>query len=387
MTDTAVVIVAAGKGERAGGGRPKQYRDVAGRPLLAWTLERFTGHPRIGRLEVVIDPSHRELYQEAVSGFGSVHAATGGATRQESVLAGLRDLGRVGAPEIVMIHDAARPFVAPALIGRLLAAVDGGSDGAIPVVPVADTLKRCRAGLVEETVERGGLARAQTPQAFRFRAILAAHEEARGRALTDDAAVAEAAGLAVAAVPGDEANLKVTTADDIAEAERRLGGREPRTGIGFDVHAFTAGDHVVLCGVRIEHDRGLGGDSDADVGLHVLVDALLGALGEGDLGRHFPPGDPAWKGRASADLVAVACALMARRGARLVNVDITLICERPRLARHQPAMRARVASLLGVAEHRVNVKVTSTDGLGFCGRGEGIAGQAVATLDVPARPS
>jgi len=383
MQDTAVVIVAAGRGERAGGGLPKQYRELAGRPLLAWTLAPFLAHPRIGRVQAVIDPAHRSLFDAATAGLGLPEPVAGGADRQGSVLEGLEALSAT-APRHVMIHDAARPFVTAPLLDRLLAALDGGTAAAIPTLPLSDTIKRCRDGTVVETLDRTTLARAQTPQSFRFEAILAAHRAARGHALTDDAAVAEVAGLAVAAVEGDTGNIKITTADDLAEAERRLGQREMRVGTGFDVHAFCPGDHVMLCGVAIPHDRGLAGDSDADVGLHVLVDALLGALGEGDLGRHFPPGDPAWKGRASADLVAVAVALMEARRARLVHADLTIICERPRLARHQPAMRAKVAALLGVPESRVNVKVTSTDGLGFTGRGEGIAGQAAVTLEVPA---
>lgn len=383
MQDTAVVIVAAGRGERAGGGLPKQYRSIAGRPLLAWTLAPFLAHPRIATVQVVIDPSHRDLFDEATAGLDLSAPVPGGSDRQGSVLAGLEAL-QGAAPRHVMIHDAARPFVSAPLIDRLLAALDGGGDAAIPVLALTDTIKRCRAGRVVETLDRDELARAQTPQTFRYEAILAAHRAAAGRALTDDAAVAEAAGLAVAAIAGDAGNVKITSAGDLDDAELRLGRMETRVGTGFDVHAFCPGDHVMLCGVAIPHDRGLAGDSDADVGLHVLVDALLGALGEGDLGRHFPPGNPEWKGRASADLVAVAVGLMAARRARLVHADLTLICERPRLARHQPAMRAQVAALLGVPDSRVNVKVTSTDGLGFAGRGEGIAGQAAVTLEVPA---
>ncbi|MBT7613775.1 MAG: 2-C-methyl-D-erythritol 2,4-cyclodiphosphate synthase, partial [Rhodospirillaceae bacterium] len=253
----------------------------------------------------------------------------------------------------------------------------------IPLLPVTDTVKRTDAGIITETLDRSALGLAQTPQAFVFQALLEAHEAASGQELTDDAAVAEAAGIMIHTVAGDPGNMKVTMADDLDAAARRLGREETRTGTGLDVHAFAPGDHVMLCGIRIEHDQTLDGDSDADVGLHVLVDAMLGAMSEGDLGTHFPVGDPAWKGRASSDLVAVACDLMDKHQARLIHADITLICEKPRLARYQSAMKVRIAELLGVDATRVNIKVTSTDGLGFAGRGEGIAGQAVVTIAMP----
>jgi 2-C-methyl-D-erythritol 4-phosphate cytidylyltransferase/2-C-methyl-D-erythritol 2,4-cyclodiphosphate synthase len=268
------------------------------------------------------------------------------------------------------------------MIDGVLDALDG-ADGALPGIPVADTLKRCADGHVLETVPRDGLWQAQTPQGFRFQAILDAHRRTAGRTFTDDCAVAEAAGIDVRMVAGSQANFKITTAEDLARARDLLAGREVRTGQGFDTHAFTDGDHVTLCGIEVPHDRGLAGNTDADVGLHVLVDAMFGALGVGDLGTHFPPSDTIWHGRPSSDLVEVAVAMMRERGARLVNADVTLICERPRLARHQPAMRQRIAEWLGVAPQRINVKVTSTDGLGMTGRGEGIAGMAVVSLDLP----
>jgi 2-C-methyl-D-erythritol 4-phosphate cytidylyltransferase/2-C-methyl-D-erythritol 2,4-cyclodiphosphate synthase len=268
------------------------------------------------------------------------------------------------------------------LIDGVLDALDD-ADGALPGLPVADTLKRCAEDRVVETIPRAGLWQAQTPQGFRFPAILDAHRRAAGQALTDDAAVAEAAGLDVRMVAGAPANFKITTADDLMRARALLGRREVRTGHAFDAHAFRDGDHVTLCGVDVPHDRGLAGNTDADVGLHALVDAIFGALGAGDLGTHFPPSDTAWHGRPSSDLVAVAVEMMRNRDARLVNADLTLICERPRLAHHQPAMRQRVADLLAASPKRVNVKVTSTDGLGMTGRGEGIAGTAIVTLDLP----
>jgi 2-C-methyl-D-erythritol 4-phosphate cytidylyltransferase/2-C-methyl-D-erythritol 2,4-cyclodiphosphate synthase len=383
MDDIAVILVAAGRGERAGAGLPKQYRDIAGKPLLRWTVDALQKCDGLGAIQIVINPEFDQLHAEVVAGLDLPAPVAGGATRQASVLAGLEALAEA-APRHVMIHDAARLFVGPELIARLRDALAEANDGAIPVLSMTDTIKQCWDGTVVETVDRTTLYRAQTPQAFRYDAILAAHRAAAGTDLTDDAAVAERAGLKVAAVAGDEGNIKVTTAEDFDHANARLEQRETRVGTGFDVHAFAPGDHVMLCGVRIEHEQTLGGDSDADVGLHVLVDAMLGALGEGDLGVHFPVGDPTWKGRASSDLVAVACGLMRRHRARLVHADITLICQKPRLARHQPAMNQKVAELLGVDPGRVNVKVTSTDGLGFTGRGEGIAGQAAVTVEVPA---
>lgn len=382
MDAIPVILVAAGRGERAGAGLPKQYRPVCGKPLLWWTLRSLMACEGLGPIQIVINPDFADLHEEVVAEFDLPSPVSGGATRQESVLAGLEAL-ESGNTRHVMIHDAARPFVGNDMILRLQESLGEGNAGAIPVVAMTDTVKRCDGGIIIETLDRSALARAQTPQAFRYDAILAAHRAAAGTELTDDAAVAEANGLRVAAVAGDEGNIKVTTAEDFDLAAKRLGRTETRVGTGLDVHAFAPGDHVMLCGVRIEHDATLDGDSDADVGLHVLVDAMLGAMGAGDLGVHFPVGDPAWKGRASSDLVAVACDLMRERHARLIHADITLICQKPRLARHQSAMKQRVAELLGVGPSRVNIKVTSTDGLGFTGRGEGIAGQAAVTLELP----
>ena len=382
MDDIPVILVAAGRGERAGAGLPKQYRQICGKPLLWWALRSLLACEGLGPIQIVINPEFKTLHEDVVAEFNLPAAVSGGATRQASVLAGLEALGS-GNVAHVMIHDAARPFVSNDLVKRLRQSLGEGNDGAIPVVAMTDTVKRCHEGLVVETLDRSTLARAQTPQAFGFHAILAAHRAVVGTELTDDAALAETAGLKVAAVTGDEGNSKVTTADDFEIAAKRLGRTEIRVGTGLDVHAFAPGDHVMLCGIRIEHEATLDGDSDADVGLHVLVDAMLGAMGAGDLGVHFPVGDPAWKGRASSDLVAVACDLMRERQVRLVHADITLICQKPRLAIHQPAMKQKVSDLLNVDPSRVNIKVTSTDGLGFTGRGEGIAGQAAVTLEVP----
>ncbi|MEM7122627.1 MAG: bifunctional 2-C-methyl-D-erythritol 4-phosphate cytidylyltransferase/2-C-methyl-D-erythritol 2,4-cyclodiphosphate synthase [Pseudomonadota bacterium] len=382
MPSTVALIVAAGRGERAGSDLPKQYADIAGKPLLSWTLGAFHDHPAIDGVRVVIDPAWRDQYDRAVDGLDLGPPIDGGATRQASVAAGLEALTD-HAPGNVLIHDAARPFVSANLIQRVVDAL--ATDRAVlPGLAVPDTLKRCETGIVVATEPRDGLWAAQTPQGFHFDAILEAHRQATGQALTDDAAVAEAAGMTVRMIEGAVDNTKITTPDDLERARSSLGRREIRTGMGFDVHAFTDGAHVTLCGIDVPHTHGLAGNSDADVGLHVLIDAIFGALGTGDLGTHFPPNDTTWHGRPSSDLLAVAVAMMKERDARLINADITLICERPRLARHQPVMRERVASLLDAPLSRINVKVTSTDGLGFAGRGEGIAGSAVVTMDLPA---
>lgn len=385
MTGTIALVVAAGTGERFGGGLPKQYRALAGRPVLRHAVQRLAAHEAVGAVCVVRRPEHRALYEQSVAGLDLLPAVDGGATRQESVLRGLEAVA-ARAPARVLIHDAARPLVDADTIGRVTAALDAGI-GAIAAVPVTDTLKREGAqGAIAGTLDRAGLWRAQTPQGFRFAEILAAHRAAAGRALTDDAAVAEAAGHAVALVLGSEDNLKVTTEDDLARAETLLAGAatEWRTGSGYDVHRFTAGDGVMLCGVRVPHSHGLEGHSDADVGLHALTDAILGAIGAGDIGQHFPPSDPRWRGAASAQFLAHAAALVAARGGRIVHVDVTLICERPKIGPHRQAMTDRIAEILGVEKDRVSIKATTTEGLGFTGRGEGIAGQAVATVALPA---
>ena len=331
----------------------------------------------------MIHPDDRALYEQAVAGLDVRTPVFGGDARQASVLAGLEALADA-APTVVLIHDAARAFVSAAVIDGVIDAVLATGDGAIPALPVTDTLKR-GGDVVEATVDRAGLNRAQTPQGFPYGAILAAHQRAREEALTDDAAVAEAAGLAVRLVAGEEDNVKLTTAEDFARAEARLSGAlgDVRTGTGFDVHRFEPGDHVWLCGVRVPHSEGLKGHSDADVGLHAITDAILGALGAGDIGEHFPPTDARWQDAASDRFLAHAGELVAERGGTVAHVDVTLICERPRLGPHKPAMVARVAHILGLDATRVSVKATTTEKLGFTGRGEGIAAQAVATLRLP----
>jgi 2-C-methyl-D-erythritol 4-phosphate cytidylyltransferase/2-C-methyl-D-erythritol 2,4-cyclodiphosphate synthase len=383
MAGCVALIVAAGRGARFGGDLPKQYRRLGGVPLLRHSLETFCRQPRVSDVRVVIHPDDRALYDEAAHGLDALPPVAGGAERQDSVRLGLESLESLG-PDRVLIHDAARPFIDGATIDRTIDALDRG-DGALVAVPVIDTLKRAGDdGASAGTVDRAGLWRAQTPQGFRYAAILAAHRAQAGGRLTDDTAVAEQAGIAITLVPGSEDNFKVTTEADLLRAERLLAaGGVFRTGMGFDVHAFGPGDHVWLCGVKLPFGRGLVGHSDADVALHALTDAILGTLGAGDIGSHFPDSDPQWKGASSDRFLGHAAGLVrARRGA-IVNVDVTVICEAPRLRPHNAAMVARVAAILGVPADCVSVKATTTEKLGFTGRGEGIAAQAVATVRLP----
>jgi 2-C-methyl-D-erythritol 4-phosphate cytidylyltransferase/2-C-methyl-D-erythritol 2,4-cyclodiphosphate synthase len=391
MTGNLALIVAAGRGERFGSAVPKQYVALAGRPLLRYACEAFRRHPSVDAVAVVYQTEHQALYEQAVAGLDLLPPIAGGATRQGSVLNGLEGVAAL-APARVLIHDAARPFVDVATIDRTLAALEVAA-GAIAAVPVTDTIKRAATGgaqppAIASTVERRLLWRAQTPQSFRYGAILAAHRQAEGGDFTDDAAVAEAAGLTVSLVMGAEDNFKVTTASDLARAEAllaaRAGGWEFRSASGFDVHRFAPGDGVTICGIRVPHEAALEGHSDADVGLHALTDALLGAIAAGDIGQHFPPGDPQWRGAESSRFLAHAAQLVAERGGSVVHVDLTLICERPRIGPHRAAMAERVAGILGLAPERVSIKATTTEGLGFTGRREGIAAQATATVRLPA---
>jgi len=382
---TAALIVAAGQGTRAGAATPKQYATPGGISILARTVGVFIGSPEVDLVAVVIGPDDRALYDAAIpSGHPKLAPpATGGDTRQRSVLNGLRALAP-HAPDRVLIHDGVRPFVTADMIERVLGALEQ-TPGAIAAIPVADTLKRADAERrVVETVERSDLWRAQTPQGFRFTDILAAHEAAAAAGrndLTDDAAVAEWAGLAVTLVDGSEANRKLTTAEDLAMIQNPDAGlADVRTGQGFDVHRFSAGDHVWLCGVRIAHSHGLEGHSDADVGLHALTDALLGAIGDGDIGEHFPNADVRWKGAASHVFLADAARRVRGRAGFIANVDVTLLCEAPKIAPHRAAMRQRIAEILAIDQGRVAVKATTTEGLGFTGRREGIAALATATV-------
>ncbi|MCB2101605.1 MAG: bifunctional 2-C-methyl-D-erythritol 4-phosphate cytidylyltransferase/2-C-methyl-D-erythritol 2,4-cyclodiphosphate synthase [Rhodobacterales bacterium] len=381
MTSSAVIIVAAGRGNRFGGDLPKQYAGLAGAPILRHTVRAFLGHPRIGAVRVVYHPDDHDLYARAVDGLDLLSPVAGGASRQDSVRNGLESLAGL-APDRVLIHDAARPFIDAATIDRVLDALDE-VPGAIPALPVTDTLKRGDASRVAGTVDRAGLWRAQTPQGFRFDAILEAHRALAGQDLTDDAALAEASGLAVARVDGSEDNVKITTQHDLARARALWEKTVTRVGTGFDVHRFTAGDHVWLCGLAIPHTHTLAGHSDADVALHALTDAVLGAIGDGDIGSHFPPSDDRWKGAASDRFLAHAVDLVRARGGRVEALDVTIICERPKIGPHRAAMVARVAQIAGLPPGRVSVKGTTTEGLGFTGRGEGIAAQAAATVSLP----
>lgn len=396
----AALIVAAGRGTRAvetGSGQeawlPKQYRPLGGVPMLARSIDAFTRHPGVDAVAVVINPDDADLYAAASAPFAARlrGAIAGGARRQDSVRLGLEALAEGDAPSAVLIHDAARPFAGGDLIARVIAGLAQHA-GALPCLPVTDTLKRGAEGRVSGTVDRAELWRAQTPQGFRFDAILAAHRAAAQDStleFTDDASVAEWYGLDVALVEGAEDNLKLTTPEDIARADallRRESGRgagQTRVATGYDVHAFGPGDGVTLCGVRIPHDRALSGHSDADVALHALTDALLGTIGAGDIGVHFPPSDARWRGAASEIFLKHAASLLAERGGRIVHADISLICEAPRIGPYRDAMCARIAALLGLARDQVSIKATTNEGLGFIGRGEGIAAIATATVSLP----
>ncbi|MCW5751417.1 MAG: bifunctional 2-C-methyl-D-erythritol 4-phosphate cytidylyltransferase/2-C-methyl-D-erythritol 2,4-cyclodiphosphate synthase [Alphaproteobacteria bacterium] len=383
MTSIAL-IVAAGRGTRIGGEIPKQYLPLLGQPILRHTLEAFLRHEAIDRVRVVIHPDDRDLYDAAAAGLDLLEPVPGGASRQESVRLGLESLTPL-SPDIVLIHDGARPLVSPAIISATIAAL-ATHPGAIAAVPMADTLKKDMQGQAKAGPDRTGLWRAQTPQTFRFADILASHRQAGGTDLTDDAAVAERAGLAVALVAGEEENLKVTNPADLARAERLLLQRlgDTRTGSGYDVHAFGGSDRkLMLCGIEVPHERGLAGHSDADVALHALTDAVLGAIAEGDIGHHFPPSDPKWKGASSDRFLAHAASLVAARGGIIAHVDVTIVCERPKIGPHRAAMQARLAAILGIAADRVSVKATTTERLGFTGRGEGIAALATATVRLP----
>jgi len=383
MTATCALIVAAGRGTRFGGDLPKQYLPLGGATVLRHAVNAFAAHPRIAGVLVAIRPEDRALFDRAVAGLSVLPPVPGGAERQDSVRLGLEALA-VHKPERVLIHDGARPFPDAALIGRVIEGLDE-APAAIPALPLGDTIKRVEDGRIRGTVDRSQLWRAQTPQGFHFDAILAAHRQMAGHVLTDDAAVAEAAGLMPLIVAGSEENLKVTTAEDLAAAERHLAALQGdvRVGQGFDVHPFGPGDHVMVCGVAIPHEVAPVGHSDADVGLHALTDSVLGAIGAGDIGMHFPPSDPRWRGASSDRFLAYAATLVRDRGGAIAAVDITIICERPKIAPYRDRMIDRVAEILAISPGRVSVKATTTERLGFTGRGEGIAAQAVATVRLP----
>jgi 2-C-methyl-D-erythritol 4-phosphate cytidylyltransferase / 2-C-methyl-D-erythritol 2,4-cyclodiphosphate synthase len=383
----AAIVVAAGRGVRAGGKLPKQYRTLDGVSVIRRSLLLFTDHPQVNIVQPVIHPDDAELCATAAFGLQLLAPVLGGKTRQQSVRAGLEALA-VHHPSIVLIHDAARPFASVELVSRAIAAV-APSGAAIPGLAVTDTVKSIHSdGRVAETLDRASLRTIQTPQAFRFEALLAAHRkaDAAGRdEFTDDAALAEWAGMAVSVFEGETGNIKLTTAEDFAHAELRtfaaLG--DVRTGTGYDVHAFGDGDHVMLGGVRIPFGRGLSGHSDADVALHALVDAILGALAEGDIGTHFPPSDPQWRGASSDRFLTFAVERVRARGGRIAHLDVTVVCEAPRVGPHRDAMRARIAEIADVSPERVAIKATTSEKLGFTGRGEGMVAFATATVRLP----
>lgn len=385
MARCAVLILAGGSGSRVGSDIPKQYLMLGGVPVIRRTVDVFLAHPSIDTVQVVIGPNDAAMYGHALSGTPLPAPVTGGASRQESGLRGLEAL-EDAAPDFVLIHDAARPFVDHATIDRVIAALETHL-AVLPAVPVADTVKRSTGtpAIVDTTVDRRDLWRAQTPQGFRFPEILAAHRNAIGQELTDDTAIAEHAGMKIALVTGSEDNFKITTREDMHRAERISGAMtgETRIGTGFDVHAFGDGDHVILCGVKIDHTRALEGHSDADVALHAITDALLGAIAEGDIGSHFPPSDPQWRGAASRVFLQHAAGLIAARGGSIGNIDLTIICEAPKVGPHRDALRASLAGMLSIDRDRISVKATTTEKLGFTGRGEGIAAQAAITVRLP----
>lgn len=383
---TAAIIVAAGSGSRMGGNIPKQYQLLGGKAVLAHSCDAFAAHPAIDTLIVVIGAGQEVATQAALA-----HATfpytlvTGGATRQLSVRAGLDFLSQSGGVDHVLIHDAARPLLTADVINRLLAAL-GNAPGAVPVLPVVDTLARGSENMLGDRVERDNLYHVQTPQAFAFSAIYSAHVDwPNEREATDDAGMLRASGQQVALVMGDRQLDKITHVDDFARAERALTGHTllPRVGMGYDVHRLTPGKELWLCGVKIPHEFGLSGHSDADVALHALVDAILGALSEGDIGSHFPPADPQWKGASSDRFLSFARDRVEARGGRIGHVDVTIICEAPKIAPYRDAMRVRLAELLQIEAERISVKATTTEGLGMTGRREGIAAQAVATILLP----
>jgi 2-C-methyl-D-erythritol 4-phosphate cytidylyltransferase/2-C-methyl-D-erythritol 2,4-cyclodiphosphate synthase len=383
------LIVAAGSGSRAGGEVPKQYRRLGGKAVLAHAVDHLR-QAGADDIRVVIGPGQEALYEEAIEGRALPSPILGGAERRQSVLNGLEAIAADGGADIVLIHDAARPFVYLDIWQRLIAAVED-NELAVPALPEVDTLVRGRPGgsatELGDVVDRSDLYRVQTPQACRFDAILAAHRAWTGGEASDDAQIGRAYGLKAVIVPGDPRLEKLTYEEDFARAEAMLAARlVSRAGMGFDVHAFAAGDGVWLGGVRVPHDRGLAGHSDADVLLHAVTDALLGAIGEGDIGVHFPPSDPQWKGAPSSLFIERARGLIEALGGRIDHVDATLVCEAPRLGPHREAIRARIAALLRVPVARISIKATTTERLGFAGRGEGIAAQAVATVRLPEDP-
>lgn len=387
----AAVVVAGGRGSRTGLDYPKQYKELNGVPIVRDSLQAFAAHPEVDLVLPVIHPDDAARFAAASNGLTIAQPVFGGATRQGSVRAGLEAL-KMADPAIVLVHDAARPFCSAALVSRAIAAA-AAHGAAIPGLPVTDTVKVVdSAGQVTTTLDRSTMRAVQTPQAFAYPALLDAHlrATAAGREdFSDDAALVEWAGQRVTIFEGEAANVKMTTADDFIRAEQlaHLALSDVRTGTGFDVHQTGPGDHVTLAGVRIPHDQALVGHSDADVALHALTDAVLGALSEGDIGDHFPPSDPQWRGASSDRFLAFAVERVRKRGGQIANLDLTLVCEAPRIGPHRDAMRKRVAEIAGISPDRVGVKATTNETLGFIGRREGIVAMATATVRLPWSPT
>ncbi len=383
MTQVSIVIVAAGRGSRAGEGLPKQYRKLGGKAVLRRTIESFLAIDPGFDIRCVIHPDDKALYEEATAGLNLFAPVFGGATRQESVFNGLKALEQ--DTDYVLVHDAARPFVTHEVVMDVIKALDAGAEAVVPGVPVADTLKKVQDSTIKLTVDRTGLYAVQTPQGFPYAPLIAAHEAAVGRELTDDGAVMEAAGAHVTVSRGDSGNFKLTTPDDFKKAEQQImmALGDIRTGSGYDVHRFEDGDHVWLCGIKLPFTKSLKGHSDADVGLHALTDAILAALCDGDIGTHFPPSDNQWRGAPSDVFLTFARDRVLARGGQIGHVGVCLICEKPKIGPHKDAMRARIAELLDIPASRVSVQATTTEKLGFTGREEGIAAQATATLRLP----
>ena len=385
---TVAVIVAAGSGQRAGGDLPKQFQLLGGKSVLRHTLEAFARHPEIHTVITVIAQGFENHYAEAAIGLALPAAVMGGATRQESCALGIEAAAAI-KPNAVLIHDAARPFVSAKIISDVIAKL-AEAEAVIPVLPVADTMKRAEAGVVSQTLTRDGLYFVQTPQGFHFDKIRSAHKALAARGinnLTDDAAVAEAMGMKVHIVAGDPANRKLTTTQDMQDANqnmKQLQNTETRVGQGVDFHTFTTGHSIWLCGVEIPHSHSLLGHSDADVALHALTDALLGAIGESDIGVHFPPSDPQWKNAKSAIFIEKAVSLIKKRGGEIGNVDVTILAEAPKISPHLVAMKSSLSQILGIATDRIAIKATTTEQMGAIGRKEGMAATAIATVRLPA---
>ncbi|MBL4601770.1 MAG: bifunctional 2-C-methyl-D-erythritol 4-phosphate cytidylyltransferase/2-C-methyl-D-erythritol 2,4-cyclodiphosphate synthase [Emcibacteraceae bacterium] len=381
--NNAAIIVAAGRGHRLGGEIPKQYLDVGGMPILRRTVNIFLKNPSIDLIQVIIHPDDTELYELAVGDLDLPTPIHGGETRQQSVLNGLEAISD-HMPEYVYIHDAARPFLDQIILNNLIEEVEL-SGAVIPALKVTDTIKYMTGDKIDSTIDRNYLFRAQTPQAFRYKAIFMAHRRFENNELTDDSAIAEKSGLKVRVIPGSEDNFKITTESDLKKAEIMTGNNytDVRIGYGIDVHAFEDGDHVTLGGIKIPHDKGLKGHSDADVALHAITDAILGAIAMGDIGEHFPPSDDKWKGASSDVFLKHAAKLVDEREGVIANIDLTIICEAPKIGPHRDLIRDKISEIIDLDIDRVSVKATTTERLGFTGKGEGIMAQAVATVRLP----